>query len=92
MKKHLLSILFVLVIGPVQAGAKSPYYSEQEMKEDVSLLAQASFLYKTGGESKALQASKNMCKVIDARFDATSSPTPNMKRWKSKTDQICTDY
>lgn len=83
----------MLSFTSVQAGYLDYGYSnESEMSEDVSLLAQASLLYKTGGERDALASAQRICKGIDIKYDKTSSVTPNMKRWKRKVDSICTDY
>ncbi|MFH4896438.1 hypothetical protein [Vibrio diabolicus] len=62
------------------------------MSEDVSLLAQASLLYKTGGEIKAYKSAQRICKGIDIKVSKTSYLTESMKRWKRKVDQICLDY
>ncbi|HIF9248038.1 TPA: hypothetical protein ACX6Q4_002570 [Photobacterium damselae] len=94
MKKIIIaSVIAISFSTNSQAGYLDyGYVSESEMSEDVSLLAQASLLYKTGGERKALESTQRICKGIEIKYDKTSSPTPNMKRWKRKVDGICSDY
>lgn len=94
MKKIIIaSVMTILASTNSQAGYLDyGYIGESEMSEDVSLLAQASLLYKTGGERKALESTRRICKGIEIKYEKTSSPTPNMKRWKRKVDGICIDY
>ena len=83
----------MLLSMTVQAGyLDNGYVNESEMSEDVSLLAQASLLYKTGGEVKAYEAAQRVCKGIEIKVSKTAKLTENMKRWKRKVDQICLDY
>ncbi|WP_305368643.1 hypothetical protein [Photobacterium leiognathi] len=90
MKKTILASL--LLFTATTTFASPSYHSEQEMAEDVSLLAQASLIYKQTGDQRLYDSAHRMCKVLSTRYKGTISPSSRMMKWKSKVDMICSDY
>lgn len=90
MKKLLLALLLVTTSSHA-AYTDYAYAFEEEMADDVRLLATASALYKDG-ETSMLKDIKLVCKGIDLKWEKTSYPSKSMKRWKNKVDMICAQY
>lgn len=90
MKKILFASL--VSFSALASYADTPYAGEQEMSEDVSLLAQSSLLYKNNGEKRMYDNTKMLCLGIQGKYDLTKNRTENMIRWMGKVQSICSDY
>lgn len=90
MKKILFASL--VSFSTLASYADTPYAGEQEMSEDVSLLAQSSLLYKNNGEKRMYDNTKMLCLGIQGKYDLTKNRTENMIRWMGKVQSICSEY
>lgn len=92
MKKIIFFAAGIILSTSTYAGTK--YYTQSEMKEDVSLLATSSYLYKNGADTKLYKNTQKLCRGVKYKYDNTSESvkTSDMRRWITKINSICSDY
>jgi hypothetical protein len=85
--------LIILFSSPTWANyVDEPYKYESDFKDDVSLLAQSSLLYKQSGESRMYDNTSLLCNGIKAKYRITESKSADMERLIEKVNSICSDY
>ncbi len=96
--RHLLALL-ALVASTANASYIDYGYdgSYNDLKEDVSMLAQASLLLKESNgdyinDKRLERAIEGACAGITFKWEKTRQPTIQMKRLKSKADQVCAQW
>lgn len=100
MKKQLLTLALAMNASTALAAYTDYGYSLYDLKDDASLLAQASLLLKGSDRSASSEATdeklkktiKRQCKGIDIKWRKTNAPTEKMRRIKSKVDGICDQW
>lgn len=101
MKKLLLSIVLLMTAASAQAAYIDYGYSgTYDLKDDVSILAQASLLLKGSDRSAASEkldeklkkTISRQCQGIAIKWEKTKAPNSEMRRIKTKADQLCDQW
>ncbi|MGU5726967.1 hypothetical protein [Aeromonas caviae] len=92
MRKLTASALFFMSAAFTYTYASDAYLDESDMRDDVSLLAQSSLLYKNTMEQRMYDNTKMVCRGIKYKYENSTSKTAKMEELMSKVELICEGY